>query len=101
MMFSIENLEKDKSKLPRCTTSEHPSLRSLQIANTGEGLGKKKETPTLLVGMYTGAETMENTIVRFSSVTQSCPNLAEPMNHNTCDLPVHHQLLEFTQTHVH
>ena len=101
MMFSIENLEKDKSKLPRCTTSEHPSLTSLQIENTGEGLGEKKETPTLLVGMYTGAETMENTIVQFSSITQSCPNLAEPMNHNTCGLPVHHQLLEFTQTHVH
>lgn len=70
MMFSTANLEKGKSKLPRCTTSEHPSLRSLQTANTGEGVGEKKETPTLLVGMYTVAETMENTIVQFSSVTQ-------------------------------
>ena len=34
-------------------------------------------------------------------VTQSCPTLCEPMNHSTPGLPVHHQLLEFTQTHVH
>ena len=39
--------------------------------------------------------------VQFSSVTQSCPTLCEPMNCSTPSLPVHHQLLEFTQTHVH
>ena len=39
--------------------------------------------------------------VQFSSVTQSCPTLCEPMNHSTPGLPVHHQLPEFTQTHVH
>ena len=35
------------------------------------------------------------------SVAQSCPTLWDPMNHSTPGLPVHHQLLEFTQTHVH
>ena len=39
--------------------------------------------------------------VRFSSVTQSCLTLCDPMNHSTPGLPVHHQLPEFTQTHVH
>ena len=39
--------------------------------------------------------------VQFSSVTQLCPTLCNPMNHSTPGLPVHHQLLEFTQTHVH
>ena len=39
--------------------------------------------------------------VQFSSVTQSCPTLCDPMNHSTPGLPVHHQLSEFTQTHVH
>ena len=39
--------------------------------------------------------------VQFSSVTQSCPSLCDPMNRSTPGLPVHHQLLEFTQTHVH
>ena len=39
--------------------------------------------------------------VQFSSVAQSCPTLCNPMNCSTPGLPVHHQLLEFTQTHVH
>ena len=42
-----------------------------------------------------------NSIVQFSSVTQSCPTLCDPMNCNTPGFPVHHQLPEFTQTHVH
>ena len=39
--------------------------------------------------------------LQFSSVTQSCPILCDPMNCSTPGLPVHHQLPEFTQTHVH
>ena len=39
--------------------------------------------------------------VQFSSVTQSCPTLCDPMNHSTPGLPVHHQLPEITQTQVH
>ena len=39
--------------------------------------------------------------LQFSSVTQSCPTLCNPMNRSTPGLPVHHQLPEFTQTHVH
>ena len=37
--------------------------------------------------------------VQFSSVTQSCLTLCNPMNHSTPGLPVHHQLLEFTHVH--
>ena len=39
--------------------------------------------------------------VQFSSVAQSRPTLCDPMNHSTPGLPVHHQLLESTHTHVH
>ena len=39
--------------------------------------------------------------IQFSSVAQSCPTLCDPMNRSTPGLPVHHQLPEFTQTHVH
>ena len=39
--------------------------------------------------------------IQFSSVTQSCLTICDPMNCSTPGLPVHHQLLEFTQTHVH
>ena len=41
------------------------------------------------------------TYIQFSSVTQLCPTLCDPMNCSTPGLPVHHQLPEFTQTHVH
>ena len=39
--------------------------------------------------------------VQFSSVAQLCPTLCDRMNRSMPGLPVHHQLLEFTQTHVH
>ena len=39
--------------------------------------------------------------VQFSSVAQSCPTLCDPMNCSMSGLPVHHQLPEFIQTHVH
>ena len=40
-------------------------------------------------------------VLQFSSVAQSCPTLCNPMNRSMPGLPVHHQLPEFTQTHVH
>ena len=48
-------------------------------------------------------DTMENSIssAQFSSVTQSCLTLCDPMDCSMPGLPVHHQLPEFTQTHVH
>ena len=39
--------------------------------------------------------------IQFSSVAQSCLTLCDPMDCSTPGLPVHHQLPEFTQTHVH
>ena len=39
--------------------------------------------------------------VIFSSVVQSCPTICDPVDCSTPGFPVHHQLLEFTQTHVH
>ena len=38
---------------------------------------------------------------QFSSVSQSCLTLCNPMNRSSPGLPVHHQVLEFTQTHIH
>ena len=38
---------------------------------------------------------------QFGSVAQSCPTLCDPMNCSKPSLPVHHKLLEFTQTHAH
>ena len=44
---------------------------------------------------------MSTVSVQFSSVAQSYPTLCNPMNCSMPGLPVHHQLPEFTQTHVH
>ena len=44
---------------------------------------------------------MASGLIQFSSVAQSCPTVCDPMNCSTPVLPVHHQILEYTQTHVH
>ena len=56
---------------------------------------KDAEPTVFFFGLRTRAS------VQFSSVAQSCPTLCDPMNRSTPGLPVHHQLPEFTQTHVH
>ena len=48
-----------------------------------------------------GLKLSPHSSVQFSSVVQSCPTLCDPMNHSTPGFPVHHQLPEFTQTHIH
>ena len=55
------------------------------------GLGCVCECVCVCVGLHP----------QFSSVAQLCPTCCDPMNHSTPGLPVHHQLLEITQTHVH
>ena len=40
-------------------------------------------------------------MVQFSSITQSCPTVCDPTNHSTPGLPIHPELLESTQIHVH
>ena len=58
-------------------------------------------SPALAGRFFTTRTTWEAHLRQFSSVAQLCPTLCDPMNHSTPGLPVHHQLLEFTQTHVH
>ena len=43
----------------------------------------------------------QNIFSQCNSVAQSCPTLGDPMNRSMPGLPVHYQLLKFTQTHVH
>ena len=54
--------------------------------------------------LLAGAENVENQAEEHAgccSVAQLCPTLRNPMDCSMPGLPVHHQLLEFTQTHVH
>ena len=55
----------------------------------------------LLISTTQGPPQISLSSVQFSSVTQLCPTLRNPMNRRTPGLPVHHQLPEFIQTHVH
>ena len=62
--------------------------------------------PTFSVSSFTFikrlfSSSLLSAIDQIRSVAQSCPTLCDPMNHSTPGLPVHHQLPEFTQTHVH
>ena len=54
-----------------------------------------------LIKINGGKKRKEFSSVQFSSVTQSCPTLCDPMNGSTPGLHVHHQFPELTQTHVH
>ena len=69
--------------------------------------GIKPMSPTLAGRLYHWATRKANTVqkslysVQFSSVAQSCLTLWDPMNHIMPGLPIHHQILESTQTHVH
>ena len=60
--------------------------------DSSRGIGRQIQTSPVDFFTYT---------VQFSSVAQSCPTLFHPMDCSTPGLPVHHQLPEFTQTHVH
>ena len=71
------------------------------VHSEGLGLKKKKKKTRLKQPHVIPTFLKERHSVQFSSVTQSCPTLCDPMNHSMPGLSVHHQLPEFTQTHVH
>ena len=67
---------------------------------SGEVLSDQQQWELLGLVRHVNSQAHINS-VQFSSVAQLCPNLCNPTNCSTPGLPVHHQLLEFTQTHVH
>ena len=58
------------------------------------------EKTTAVTGV-SGEEMIKSVSDQIRSVSQSCPTLCDPMNRSTPGLPDHHQLPEFTETHVH
>ena len=84
-------------------TPEFPSLSTISILNGVILCCKELSVPFLLYCKICSnmSSFYPLSSVQFSSVAQSCPTLCDPMNCSTWGLPVHHQLPEFTQTHVH
>ena len=74
---------------------------SIQLAKTRPGADCGSDRELLIAKFRESRETQSRHSVHFSSVAQSCPTLCDPMNCSTPGLPVHYQLLEFTQTRVH
>ena len=83
------------SRQEYCSGLPLPSPSLLTWAET------KQVRQLIIYGAIISSMNMMITGIQFSSVTQSCPTLCDPMNRSTPGLPVHYQLLEFTQTHVH
>ena len=71
------------------------NINNLRYADDTTLMEENEELKSLVM------KVKEDSVVQFSSVTQLCPTLCNPMNRNTPGLPVHHHLPEFTQTHVH
>ena len=76
-----------------CLTLWPCRLRPASLLCQGQGISKHEYWSILA---STGCHTLQ-----FSSVAQLCPTLCNPMNRSTPGLLVHHQLPEFTETHVH
>ena len=83
-----------KDRMFSCQTTFFPFLGRNMVWS--ESLGFLLVHRTLLHSPLTVP-----TSSQIRSVAQSCPTLLNPMDHSTPSLPVHHQLLEFTQTHLH
>ena len=86
--------------LQSCPTLRDPtdySLPGSSVNKEQEYSGKNSGLPCPPPGDFPNPLDM----YKFSSVAQLCPTLCDPMNRSTPGPPVHHQLPEFTQTHVH
>ena len=77
-----------------------PSLKDEITINKGVYILNNSISPMLNPSIYT-LRNKQMSSLQFSWVAQSCPTLCDPMNRSTTGLPVPHQLLEFTQTHVY
>ena len=77
--------------------SKSVTQKSKAFASVKFLLGKRKDSLTTQ-GVDSAARLLG---IQFSSVIQLCPTLCNPMNRSTPGLPVHHQLPESSQTHVH
>ena len=82
-----------------CLSQFHPALGGCSLPRSEEALDCSKNSLCWVVTFH-----WRNSITafaQFSSVAQSCLTLCDPMDYSMPGFPVHHQLPELTQTHVH
>ena len=115
LKFSWRSWKSSKSYVTKCTYVTKSQCWYMQRRKVKQNLTRSKLIALLIMGNISWSVTNStctdtfdilNNVkrynsVQFSSVTQSCLILCDPMNRSTPGLPVYHQLLEFTQTHVH
>ena len=92
---NINNLRYADDTTLMAESEEELKSLLMKVKEESEKVGLKlniQKTKVMVSGLISS--------VQFSSVAQSCPTLCNPMNHSMPGLPVHHQLPEFTQTHV-
>ena len=90
--FLLQHMKvKSLSRVRLCAT---PQTQPTRLLCAQDSLGKNTGVGCCFLLPRTAS-------VQFTSVAQSCQTLCDPMNRSTPGLPVHHQLPEFTQTHVH
>ena len=89
----------DRCKNWCCKGQYCTGTRKVRYINQGKLEVVKQEMARVNVNIL-GISKLKS-IVQFTSIAQSCLNLCELMDCNTPGLPIHHQLPEFTQIHVH
>ena len=86
-----------QARLQQYVNRELPDVQ----AGFRKGRGTRDQIANIRWIIKKARKFQKNISVQFSSVAQSCPTLCDPMNCSTPGLTDHHQLPDFTQTHVH
>ena len=86
-----------QARLQQSVNCELPDVQ----AGFRKGKGTRDQIANIHWIIQKAREFQKNISVQFSSVSQWCPTLYEPMDCSMPGLPVHHQLQDFTPTHVH
>ena len=101
---TILHQEKWKYKIYVCTNNWTQMSKAVlfKIAKPGNNLNANQQVERAKVVAYSySSKLFNNKMIQFSSAVQSCPTLCNPMDYSMPGFPVHHQLLEPSQTHVH
>ena len=94
-------IERDALLQPLYSECKHPMPAKHKSEVWVWPLGSKFAMSGLCLKVQAPAHIPGGICDQIRSVAQSCPTLCDPMNCSTPGLPVHHQLLEFTETHVY